>query len=59
MPLPMISLFFKESMNFSFSELSSIKNYFGEKIAFYYAWMTYYTVWLIFPAIGGLAITIY
>lgn len=50
---------YKESINFQFSELSTIKNYFGEKIGFYYAWMSYYTAWLMIPAIPGLAITIY
>ena len=59
MPLPLSNQFFSESYKFQFSELSSIKNYFGEKVGFYYAWMSYYTAWLSIPAIGGLAITIY
>ena len=59
MPLPLISQFYHESPDIQFSEVSSIKNYFGEKVGFYFAWMTHYTAWLLIPAIGGLAITIY
>jgi len=59
MPLPLISQFYNESPDIQFSEVSSIKNYFGEKVGFYFAWMTHYTAWLLIPAIGGLAITIY
>lgn len=58
-PLPLMSQLYRESMIFQFSELSSIKNYFGEKVGFYYAYMSYYTVWLLVPAICGLALTIY
>ena len=39
--------------------MSTIKNYYGEKVGLYYAWMSYYTAWLMIPAIGGLALTIY
>jgi hypothetical protein len=55
----MITQLYKESMSFQFSELSAIKNYFGEKVGFYYAYMSYYTAWLMIPAIPGLAIVIY
>lgn len=55
----MIQQLFKESMSFQFSELSTIKNYFGEKVGFYYAYMSYYTAWLVIPAALGLALTIY
>lgn len=55
----MIKQLYSESMSFQFSELSTIKNYFGEKVGFYYAYMSYYTAWLIIPATVGLALTIY
>jgi hypothetical protein len=59
MPLPLINQLFKEGSKYEFNELSSIKNYFGEKMAFHFVWMAFYTVWLVIPAIGGLMITIY
>ena len=34
--------------------MTTIKNYFGEKIAFYYAFVSYYTASLMFVAIPGL-----
>lgn len=46
-------------MNFQFSELSTIKNYYGEKTGFYFAFMSFYTAWLLIPGIGGAAITVY
>ena len=36
-----------------------MKNYLGPKIGFYFAWMNFYTSWLLIPAIFGLASTIY
>jgi len=30
-----------------------VKDYFGEKIALYFAWLGYYTTWLIIPAVFG------
>lgn len=55
----MITQLYKESITFQFSELSTIKNYYGEKVGFYYAYMSYYTAWLAIPAGVGLALTIY
>lgn len=59
MPIPLIRSFFLEGSEFRYNELASIKNYFGEKVGFQYAWMSFYTVWLIFPTIVGIALTIF
>lgn len=39
--------------------LNFIANYYGEKMAFFYAWLTFYTSWLFVAAIPGLALFIY
>ncbi|CDW83357.1 anoctamin-like protein [Stylonychia lemnae] len=54
-----IKQFYREGIIFEYRELSAIKNYFGEKAGFYYAWMSFYTSWLIIPSIFGFALTIY
>jgi Calcium-activated chloride channel len=59
MPIPLIRSFFLEGGEFRYSELAAIKNYFGEKVGFQYAWMSFYTVWLTLPTIVGIALTIY
>jgi hypothetical protein len=59
MPFPKINQFYKEGINLRFEELSSIKNYFGEKIGFYYAWLSFYSSFLLIPAVAAFAITIY
>ncbi len=58
-PIPLLTEMYKESPDFQFSDISSIKNYFGEKTGFYYAWMSFYTSWLILPAILALMLSIY
>eukprot|EP00347_Sterkiella_histriomuscorum_P016772 403351910 len=57
--LGMISQFYKEGIKYEYIELSSIKNYFGEKTGFYFAWMSFYTSWILIPAILGFILTIY
>ena len=39
--------------------LREIREYFGEKVAFYFSFLGFYTIWLLFPAICGLAVFIY
>eukprot|EP00054_Salpingoeca_dolichothecata_P028843 m.222330 g.222330 ORF g.222330 m.222330 type:complete len:1024 (-) comp26328_c2_seq1:26-3097(-) len=42
-----------------FQPLDAIRTYFGEKVAFYFAWLGFYTSWLVVPSIIGIFITIY
>lgn len=35
-------------------DFMKIRMYYGEKIAMYFAWLEYYVIWLMFPAILGL-----
>nr|CCA22516.1 anoctaminlike protein putative [Albugo laibachii Nc14] len=42
-----------ENRSFSYDFLWPLANYFGEKHAFYYAFVVFYTVWLVFIAIPG------
>jgi len=46
-------------MNFQFHEVSSVKNYYGEKKGFLHAWTSFYISWLIIPAIAGITLMIY
>ncbi|CAM9467714.1 unnamed protein product, partial [Laminaria digitata] len=39
--------------------LDDIRGYFGEKIAFYFAWLGFYGWALVFPAVYGVAVEIY
>lgn len=40
--------------------LQNVREYFGEKVALYFAWLGYYTIWLLFPALlGVLMIVLY
>ena len=59
MPIPLIRTFIFEGNNHRYTELGAIKNYFGEKVGFQYAWMSFYTVWLTLPAAAGIALTIF
>ena len=43
----------------SLEPLHHIANYHGEKIAWYVAWMTFYTSWLLIPIIPGIIVGLY
>ena len=35
--------------------MNYIREYYGEKVAFYFCWVIHYTGWLIIPALFGIA----
>lgn len=39
--------------------LNFIANYYGEKMGFYFAWLVFYTSWLMIPALPGIGFFIY
>eukprot|EP01135_Chromosphaera_perkinsii_P007078 Nk52_evm17s684 gene=Nk52_evmTU17s684 len=44
---------------FKYQPIHLIREYFGEKIAFYFAWMGFYVTWLIVPSLIGLLYLFY
>eukprot|EP01135_Chromosphaera_perkinsii_P003221 Nk52_evm28s238 gene=Nk52_evmTU28s238 len=44
---------------FKYQPIHLIREYFGEKTAFYFAWMGHYVTWLIFPSFVGLIYLFY
>lgn len=42
-----------------FQPLDRIASYFGERVAFYFAWLEFYTRWLIVPAVLGVILFIF
>ena len=47
----------KETLNLrSGAPLMAMRDYYGEEIAFYFAWMHHFSSWLIFPGLLGLTI---
>jgi hypothetical protein len=49
----------KPSSWFSYQPLHLIRNYFGEKLSFYFTWLGFYCTWLIMPAFAGIIVFIY
>ena len=47
----------KETLNLrTGAPLTAMRDYYGEEIAFYFAWMNHFSLWLIFPGLLGLTI---
>ena len=44
---------------FKYQPLDHIREYFGERIAIYFAWLGFYTGWLLPAALVGLAVFLY
>jgi hypothetical protein len=42
-----------------FVALNYLKMYYGEKFAFEFAFLIHYQAWLVFPAVGGIIVTMY
>lgn len=39
--------------------IDEIRNYFGEEIAFYFAWLSHFTMWLVAPGILGVCVAFF
>lgn len=44
--------------SFKKQDLNAVRNYFGERISLYFAWVQSYIIWLFFPGIIGLILFI-
>ena len=58
-PLNQIKDFAVEDRNQNYPAITALKQYFGEKIAFYFAFSSFLTCYLFFLAVPGLALQIY
>ena len=47
------------SMPWKEAPIDEIRNYFGEEIAFYFAWLSHFTAWLVAPGILGVCISFF
>ncbi|KAJ3105996.1 hypothetical protein HDU97_007180 [Phlyctochytrium planicorne] len=53
------------TVRFQFAQLlgvqpfRKIRNYFGEKVAFYFSFLGFYTLWLYFPSLLGIVVFVY
>ena len=55
-PLTDFKDFVRESPNNGFEPLTGIRDYFGEKVAFLFAFSSHYTALLVFTAVPGMAL---
>lgn len=39
--------------------INYIKNYYGERTGFFFAFLTFYTIWLVIPIIPGIVLFVY
>lgn len=44
---------------FIYQPIHIVRQYFGEKLAFYFSWLGFYTTWLVLPSIVGFLVFIY
>lgn len=57
-PLPQIYDYIKEGYDRNFDAITYLKQYFGEKISFYFAWHSYVTVFLLFQLLPGIVLVV-
>ena len=57
-PLASITDYIKEGRDLNFTAITTLRMYFGEKVAFYFAWVSFYTSFLLFLAVPGVAVSI-
>ena len=50
--------YFQERKDIQYHELNIIEEYLGPKVGFYFAFVRFYTAWLVFPALIGAVLTI-
>lgn len=60
LPEPLASLheYFGEGKSLNFGAITALRSYFGEKISFYFAWVSFYTCNLLWLAVPGLVVYI-
>ncbi len=44
---------------FIYQPIHIVRQYFGEKLAFYFSWLGFYTTWLVLPSVVGFFVFIY
>jgi hypothetical protein len=59
MPIRIVKELISEGNTNEMKELTAVKDYFGEKVGFNVAWISFYTAWLFVPGIIGLTLTLY
>jgi Calcium-activated chloride channel. len=52
-PLTSYKEYFSEGKHLNFTAITALRQYFGEKTSFYFAWVSFYTVYLLILAVPG------